>query len=280
MDNSPRAVAWRLAKLQEEFHALLRDAPWKQHEATIGPENTPKEEDDSTSRKSSFPPKVKPSPPNPPQSNKPWYRTMHGWKTALEIVAIPFAIGYATIAYWQWHDASHNFRVDQRAWISAYRFELSEEPTEAFTQDEIIRFFVNCWIRNTGKTPALGEFSNAEWFFSIEPPGPVTVTAPQESSSSVSIIAPGVDNIKFSILPTPDTANRGPRVFSPITSDTVRMYREKKYSMYVFGKVQYRDIFSKPHWTTICAYHVYGKPLSEFEYCKSANEVDEDKEAQ
>ena len=43
-------------------------------------------------------------------TEKPWYKTLDGWKKVLEITAIPFAILYAFITYLQWKDIRHNFR--------------------------------------------------------------------------------------------------------------------------------------------------------------------------
>ncbi len=42
---------------------------------------------------------------------------MQGWKTLLEIIAIPFAIGYAIVTYFQWQELHRNFTLDERAWI-------------------------------------------------------------------------------------------------------------------------------------------------------------------
>jgi hypothetical protein len=49
---------------------------------------------------------------------------MQWWKSALEVIAIPFAIGYAIISYFQWRDAAHNFRGDERAWLGPETFDM------------------------------------------------------------------------------------------------------------------------------------------------------------
>jgi alkyl hydroperoxide reductase subunit AhpC len=51
------------------------------------------------------------------QSHKPWYKTGQGWKAAIEIIGIAFAVGYAIVTYLQWQDLRHNFIVDERAWL-------------------------------------------------------------------------------------------------------------------------------------------------------------------
>src|SRR5207253_7074434 len=73
----------------------------------------------------------------------------------LEIVAIPFAIGYAFVTYFQWRDANRNFRIDQRPWI---KVELI--PSESTGQQVTITTTVGSFltipvrIKNIGKTPA------------------------------------------------------------------------------------------------------------------------------
>jgi hypothetical protein len=67
-------------------------------------------------------PNVPSSPRNPAKPEQPWYKTFKGWKPKLEaakiileLIAIPFAVGYAVITYNQWQD----LRREQRAWIKS-----------------------------------------------------------------------------------------------------------------------------------------------------------------
>ena len=112
------------ALCKEGYH--LTHAPGEQHEAGIGPQNAATHEGDGAIREGCLipAPKIPPSPGNPPKPEQPRYKTIQGWKSGLElpkvlfeIIAIPFAVGYAIVTYCQWQDLHDNFEVSQRAYV-------------------------------------------------------------------------------------------------------------------------------------------------------------------
>jgi hypothetical protein len=69
-------------------------------------------------------------------------------KTILEIVAIPFAIGYAIITFLQWRDANRNFRIDQRPYV------VVKGPGKLVDIKGDTPIFGSVPVINVGRTPA------------------------------------------------------------------------------------------------------------------------------
>jgi hypothetical protein len=51
-------------------------------------------------------------------------------------------------------------------------------------------------------------------------------------------------------------------------------YKDNKVRVYFTGRINYNDVFGRPHWTTFCAYHTYGQDLKLFNVCPTGNEMD------
>jgi hypothetical protein len=77
-----------------------------------------------------------------------WKRNLELSKKVLEILAIPFAIGYAFLTYYQWRDLQHNFVIDKRKWTGVKSIGADQFASDAQT----VQFPLT--ITNTGKTPA------------------------------------------------------------------------------------------------------------------------------
>jgi hypothetical protein len=60
------------------------------------------------------------------------------------------------------------------------------------------------------------------------------------------------------------------------TASELSSYTSGTSKLYVNTRIYYADIFRRGHWTNICAYHTYGKPLDWFFDCNKGNEVDPD----
>ena len=120
MPESLNALTKRISELERDLHGLLRDAPWKHDKTSASPEQAASGEDGNTGRQTLAVPEVPPTPPDTPKTKSPWYKSREKWeiaKTVLEVVAIPFAIGYAVVTYRQWRDLQGNFEVEKRPWI-------------------------------------------------------------------------------------------------------------------------------------------------------------------
>ncbi len=151
-----------------------------------------------------------------------------------------------------------NSRLDERPWVLPTRFDLSAEPEE----DKPITIRIT--VQNTGKTPALDQISRSivlSW--DVEPPitnfGP-----PPPTVVSKGMIPPGFNGLTFTTDPL------------KLNSGQVAAYKTGPNKIYLHARIDYRDSFTAttPHWTTICVYHQFGKPLDEFSYCQYGNDVD------
>jgi hypothetical protein len=95
MDNKALAdfIRTELSKVTSAINRLVlkMDTPREQNKTTISPQHTPEEESHTTEGKMPTSAEVKPAPSNGDQPERPWYKTMGGWKTLLECIAIPCA---------------------------------------------------------------------------------------------------------------------------------------------------------------------------------------------
>jgi hypothetical protein len=149
-------------------------------------------------------------------------------------------------------------RLDQRAWVVATTFSLSNEP-------EVNKEFrVNVSVTNTGKTPAIKATQAASPFvWPNEPPRVRFLRANKGSPVSTMVVPASANGISFDSAPL------------TLTSDgDIYAYTHHLTKVYVEAIVWYSDVFGNPHWTRICAYHTYGDALTKFSFCTKGNEVD------
>ncbi len=155
-------------------------------------------------------------------------------------------------------------RLDQRAWVTATRFVLSEEPIRG----QLVK--VSFFIMNSGKTPAVEILDVGEVVISATPPvlhfPPAYATIGSDiSGGSRAVLPPGVTNLAF---------NAYGGTFTP---GMLAMYVQRSALLYVQARIYYRDIFGRSHWTDLCAHHRYGTDLDMFGMCHDGNAVDAEK---
>ncbi len=173
-------------------------------------------------------------------------KTLEGWKTLLEIIAIPFAIAYAVVTYCQWQDLKDNFKVDERAWLGVKDVTLTLPLQVGHTVDISINTF------NTGKTPAvdlgLVDTSVGHDETTIDRAAP---------SNDRTVVAPNNNHVFYTQATYSD--------------DGIRALMTGAARIYVRGHLQYKDIWGLSHETTFCVYYPTGQPLSNFFNCTSGN---------
>jgi hypothetical protein len=127
-----------------------------------------------------------------------------------------------------------NFHSDQRAWVGQIDSSVSEVKEGA-----PITFRVT--IGNSGKTPALKvrtKISSAH--------GPKTTKfVPQYSEPNTSALQ------ALGVL-QPGGKGTMEQTTAPLTD--ISKFRSGAYLYYVFGRVDYEDVFGHPHWSTWCLY--------------------------
>lgn len=179
------------------------------------------------------------------------YRVQRSIKRATWCAFLAASI-YATIAYRQWQDSSHNFQTDQRAWVGlksvTIHFGLKPTPMpekpaptlEPWTFGEAI-------VVNSGKSPA---FDVATYVLPWAVPGRKAETwdwpeirknldeIPTKTASH-SILVPNA-TVEISLERQLKREFRIPDIET-----------EKTYA-YLIGKITYRDVFRKQHTTIWC----------------------------
>lgn len=158
-------------------------------------------------------------------------------------------------------DASiNNARLDQRPWVVLNRFELSAEP------EENVPFTGTFWIINSGRTPAIHAAPRSTILLNVGEPAFTDFSRAVGARNAGMLTPGGVGDMHF--------------VSSPLTLNRAQLdaYRNPNGAVLIYGHaiVDYEDAFtgSKPHWTRICISHAYGRPLTEFRFCNTGNDVD------
>jgi hypothetical protein len=148
-------------------------------------------------------------------------------------------------------------RLDQRAWLGAVEM---REPVD-MAVGKVAKFGV--LITNTGKTPAVNftsqmvvrAFGRAEKFEAIYPQPPTGI-------HSNSVIQPAMKIELWS-----------PIKRALLQSD-IDSLKNGEYVLYIYGVLNYDDIFKRHHWTHFCMV-LQPDDLKTENSCHSYNEVDQ-----
>lgn len=112
-----------------------------------------------------------------------------------------------------------------------------------------------------GKTPALNAVAIAQLAtWSSEPPLSDfdSFAATNKGQIRGALLPPGISQYHLDVFG--DKLNKATGELSEYAS-VIRL-------LYVRAKVWYSDTAGNRYWTTICMYHINGRPLNEFGYCK------------
>jgi hypothetical protein len=238
-----------IAELSAKIGAMSSKiaGPWEKHETSVSPQQASTQENDAAHRQPAPHPEVPPSQENSAQPKKPWYKTAQGWKTALELIAIPFAIGYAVITWLQWKDLRHNFEADQRSWLKIeYAWPLE---MDTFHPDWPASAKAAMW--DVGKSAIT--LVKGEAVFEV---------LDAKSSPSLSLNNFHSTYVASPLFPSEETdflielfnqTTQLPRAFTQEEYDGLR--NGTKY-VAVFGYVTYKDQFGV-HWYQFCSWKSY-----------------------
>jgi hypothetical protein len=216
-----------------------RRHPRKKKKQRTEPQDAAAKKNDPAERKVLFVPEVKPTPSNSSESKKPWYKTLDGWKVRLELIAIPFVIGYAVITFFQWRDLRHNFEVDQRAWL---KVDVGMPATLSQQAPVVVT------VRYVGKSPALKLFGG--------------VIVQVVDAKSAPAFPPGkaeLRNVLVNMLFPSDlttfTSGRTPNnpdgTLRALIDDEMQGLAAGNTYLAAFGIIAYQDQFGD-HWTRFC----------------------------
>jgi hypothetical protein len=216
----------RITKLEVRVgHLEDQNTPRQEDVVGEGLQGARTEQANSTHGQAPLVQKIPSTPPTSNQPQKSWYKTLSGWKTVLEIVAIPFAVGYAVVTYYQWRDAQNSFRISERAWLfpEANNFYISTDGNNPAA----LAIF-----KNTGHTPAFDV--TALVCSEVRSTEPTTV--PPAKNSSCRTLSEGTigPNVTFTLGFADTTVKMDARVRAQFSSTTIKIY--------YWGKISYRSL--------------------------------------
>jgi hypothetical protein len=144
---------------------------------------------------------------------------------------------------------------DQRAYVFAWGFTLSEEPKP----NGSVKIAVG--MKNYGKTGAASVVIKARTG--------ITVTEIQSPDwNTIQAKGPYVLHPSGEYTTIADLPNIPPITVTAYQTGTARLY------VRIF--VTYIDVFKQSHWTEHCSYHVYGQPVMSWDQCETGNDFDRD----
>jgi hypothetical protein len=146
-----------------------------------------------------------------------------------------------------------NAKRDQRAWVSMPGFILDQELGDVDT------ISIKVILANTGRTPAL----SMTYTFDIGLFEGTSMPRPDWSKAAVPRLAP--------IMLPPQINPIGAFSFSAkrlsLPKPAINEYLSKRADIYIWVRIDYRDIFDTPHWAESCAKHTYGDDATSFRIC-------------
>jgi hypothetical protein len=246
MDNAAKELGRKIiSELEKIVHALTH-TPRQQDEAGISPQHQPYGEGDTTQGQPALKSHIPAAPPYSEKPEKPWYKTLSGWKSIAELIAIPFAIGYAVVTYFQWKDLRHNFEVDQRALVKI-TFGIPTTVPTIGAMDA-----VPVTVLNIGKSPALRARVDASLEI-VEHSNPPTFSFRKSHLViDVGMLFPN-DPMKPILVSTTFPRNLRP---IQLTVPEIQDLIEGKTYIAAYAIAEYSDQFGR-HWTRFCDWKSY-----------------------
>ena len=180
------------------------------------------------------------------------------WKLGIEIATLVVLATYTLLTGLLVRQTQTAMALDQRAWVGVYRYTIDREPVTSEP------FNFKLWLANTGKTPALELTDKGAIFIGPnEPTRSFEELGVQTGTSHTTLFPTGTTSL-YSV----DHGREG------IPAEIATAYRERRHRFYILGRIEYRDIFGKDHWTEVCASRAFGDPLDQFLLCSKRNMVD------
>jgi hypothetical protein len=258
MDNTAKGFAQKIiSQLEHILRALESGEPRKNNPQPTSDQNQSSEKNNPASRQVALPVDIEPFPALPQRTKGKWYQSPQWWKTMLEIIAIPFAIGYAIVTFFQWRDSHNSFITDERAWIELrLKDEVFKSPEELGTRPLTLEAI------DIGKTPAIGlkVLTNGEIIPRDKAP---SLTYGDGSTINVTgVVYPNSPEIQINVLSS---------LFTPLQKSS--LLNGNTYFTF-WATATWRDIFCKSHWTRFCGSKAFTSGTHNAKSCADYNQTD------
>jgi hypothetical protein len=256
----------RVTKLEEKVSHLENvHTPRQEDETGVGPQDTTEKKSDPAPRQPTPIRDIPPAPKDSPKAKYPWYKTLEGWYYLLGIVGIPFAIGYAVVTYFQWHDLRNNFVKDERPYVMIGGAFQNQDSAIAEGR-------VPCWniaFSNYGKSPALRTIIYAGLMIGD------SFTVIRTVDSFFSAIKMPLKGVGPGVVLPPGGPPSPPTEFPPkyvgewrdavvgqgygtacaeraVTKEEAAMILSGRFRIGVYGRNEYHDTVGNDYWTDFC----------------------------
>jgi hypothetical protein len=202
------------------------------------------------------------------------------WISVLTLIVLTV---YTCVTIGLWKTANHQMiqsqraiEIDQRAWLSV-GFQIDKEPKDFSAANAIT---ISVPIANTGKTPA----TRVRVFIET----PIQNEQPQLPNWAEMVSQAYQTAGAFHVDPSMflQTMTVFPGEKHQVNSLPIQMaptwlseYQSHGRNIWIWVRIDYCDVFGKPHWTQACAVHVSPDALniSSFHLCATGNETDDGK---
>jgi hypothetical protein len=252
MANPLNALTKRVVSL-ERIVQELSNAPRKQDEAPPHYEHDATKEDHRAKRKAPFSANVTPGPEQANGAKNKWYKTAFWWIVRviwnfkfLEGVGILAVIVYAVLTYLQWKDLSHNFRIDERAWLEVRRkgdtggmFALGTlTPGDTIQPQKLV-------LTNIGKSPAMNIEIRSSSEIAYNEVGP---------TFGYEVTAFSAAGMSFPNRPWEFPGG----AYLNLDESLQRKFFGGRAFLATYGTVTFNDIFGITHWAKFCVWEIAG----------------------
>jgi hypothetical protein len=228
-----------------EFHKLLRDAPWKDIEQAPPEASNADNASAGTPRQSGVivPPlgaQNKTSNSKTAQTEPKFWKTWRFWNRLLGVIGGIAGVVYVSLTYLQWNDAARHFALDERAWLAFDMVKLAKEQ-QAKKLEDFTALSADIDLYNAGKSPAFSLIgvASAEVVENLKPP---TFSYKGEFSYLHTI---GILFQNNRITVKAGSAH-------PITAEQRKSLEQGQSYIAFYGATVYTDMFGKKHRTRFC----------------------------
>jgi hypothetical protein len=171
--------------------------------------------------------------------------------SVIQMLILWFSLQVSNAALEASIESSHN---DQRAWIAVKNMSITSFETGKPLKTEVK-------IINTGKTNAL----------EVQESGVVGIYQGKMDVEKYLKETPPPEHEPVVLFQGIDVAIPA-ETSAPLTEEQIKAIQDRRYPVYLFGDVHYKDIFKKSHITQYCG--IFVPAINKFEACPQHNKVD------
>jgi hypothetical protein len=139
--------------------------------------------------------------------------------------------------------ARHAMHIDQRSWLS---MKATSEPLGTYVAGQ--KFDIRIHTKNSGRTPAINVKEATFRFYSPKIKGAFPYP---------SFTYKDTDYVSYGSI-APDSESFSDFDFGILSEKAAEQIRTEQIRVYLYGRVEYSDVFGRPHWLNYCQFLLSG----------------------